>query len=115
MCILKWAGCLIWKTSIDKGLDVQNLPEKCVIFGPSVSRLPKISKMLVEGQYTPIPLPKFWISASTKDIHKVNEIPLSLLRKLNVYLIILLDHSLITEASKKEIIFLFHLIYLNFV
>lgn len=75
MCILKWAGCLIWKTSIDKGLDVQNLPEKCVIFGPSVSRLPKISKMLVEGQYTPIPLPKFWISASTKEIQKVNEIP----------------------------------------
>ena len=54
---------------------MQDLPQKCVIFGPSVSRLPKISKMLVEGQYTPIPFPTFWISASTNYIHKVNEIP----------------------------------------
>ena len=38
---------------------VQNPPQKYLLFCPSASRLPKISKMLVEGQYIPIPLPRF--------------------------------------------------------
>ena len=59
----------------------------------------------MKGSVLPVPLPLLWFGTSPKDIHKVDESSLSLLRKLYVRLIIFLDDILLMASSKEELTF----------
>ena len=82
---------------------MQNRPQGCIFFSPTKFKIPKVFKFQMKGSVLPVPLPLLWFGTSPKDIHKVDESSLSLLRKLYVRLIIFLDDILLMASSKEEL------------
>ena len=94
-------GLFLLKETLQEGDYMCKIDFKDAYF--SVPLNLKSQKFLIFKSALPVPLPLLWFGTSPKDIHKVDESSLSLLRKLYVRLIIFLDDILLMVSSKEEL------------
>ena len=83
-------------------MDVQTGPEGCILQCPIGSKLKEVRKTSVEGDSLRVHVPVFWTRPSTNGVYKLLKIPISLLRKINIRVIIHLDNMLILSHTIRE-------------
>jgi len=81
------------------GLSLQNRSQRCIFFGPSVSETPKIYMFPMRRSTLRIPLSLFWPGVGTRIFTKLLKIPISILRRLNIRIIIYLDDMLLMRST----------------
>lgn len=76
---------------------MQNRPERCVFL------VPLNEKCHLEGSFVSLSMLAFRFGTNYKDIHKINRISISLLRKLQIWNILFLDNILLMASSKENL------------
>ena len=67
-----WSFSLEGNTS-QRGLDVQDRPERCIFFSANTSQISKMCGFQVERSNLSVSLPMLWPGTSTQDIYKTTE------------------------------------------
>ena len=98
-----WRVITLERNITGRGLHVQNRPQGWIFFSSTKFKISKLFKFQMEGSVLPLPLLLLWFRTCPKDIHEVDEIPISLLRNLYVRLTIFLDHILLLASSKEKL------------
>ena len=98
-----------------RGPHVQIRSKRCLFYRSPTHKIQKTSKILVERETIRVSVHSFRTGTSTQDIHKITQVPISMLRRLNIRLIIYSDELLLMGSNYQEIclardtaIFLFH-------
>ena len=82
---------------------VKDKSKRCLFWHTSRQKLKKIYLLSMTRKLTLIPLLMFWPGSSPSEFHKDSEYPNSVLRTINVRIIIFLDNTLVMAQTLKEI------------
>ena len=86
-------------------LSLQTGPKRRLFLSASSSRLSKVCKVSMETEVAPIYLPLLWNGFITQSVYaNLMIVPIVILRRLNIPLILYLDHTFLIARSQKELI-----------
>ena len=80
---------------------MQTRPEECILQCATRSKLEEVRKVSVKEDSLRVQVPVFWTRPSTEGVTKLVKI-ISLLRKINISVIIYLDDMLILSQKIRE-------------
>ena len=89
---------------VNRGQNVQDRPEGCILFNPLVSETQEVCQIPVENPSIRVLLPLLRAFSSSSGLYKVIKSPYLSPEKLNVRIIIYLDDMLLMASSLEDLL-----------